>query len=142
VRFAFLSLVIKLIFSEQLCSIPGRGRFVNFISNSPLAKTCQTTFVWRDGTKKDILFKVGEGGIFPHGGGGLFTKSCSTQVGSRAVIYCDDKLVFVLGRSFQPNIIFVGKARSLPKSGAPERCVTWAGSGLTVERRTKLELPV
>jgi len=60
VHFAFLSSVIKLIFSNQLCSILGRGRFVNFISDSPLAKTCQTTFVWRDGTKKDILFKVGE----------------------------------------------------------------------------------
>ncbi len=29
--------------------------------------------------------------------------------------------MFVLGRPFQPNIMFVGKARSLPLSGAPER---------------------
>ncbi len=114
VSFAFLSSVIKLIFSKQLCSILGRRRFVNFISDSPLAKTCQTTFVWRDGTKKDILFKVGEGEIFPRGGGGLLRISCSTQVDSTAVIYCDDKLVFVQGRSFRQNTIFVGKARSLP----------------------------
>jgi len=38
--------------------------------------------------------------------------------------------VFVPGMLFQPNQIFVGKARSLPKSGAPEVCFTWEGSGL------------
>jgi hypothetical protein len=29
-----------------------------------------------------------------------------------------------LGRPFQPSLVFVGKARSLPKSEAPERCFT------------------
>jgi len=36
-----------------------------------------------------------------------------------------------LASLFQPSLMFVVKARSLPKSGAPERCFIWAGSGLT-----------
>ncbi len=34
--------------------------------------------------------------------------------------------------------MFVGKARSLPKSGAPKRCFIWAGSGST-HKLTRLE---
>jgi hypothetical protein len=33
------------------------------------------------------------------------------------------------GKPFQPSLMFVGKARSLPQSGAPERCFTPVGSG-------------
>jgi hypothetical protein len=46
---------------------------------------------------------------------------------------------FVPGKPFQPSLIFVVKARSLPKSGAPERQFTWVGSGLTRKHKTKLE---
>jgi hypothetical protein len=35
------------------------------------------------------------------------------------------------GRPFQFSLTFVGKARSLPWSGAPERCFTKVGAGLT-----------
>ncbi len=35
--------------------------------------------------------------------------------------------------------MFEGKARSLPKSGAPERCFTRVGSGLTCEYQARLE---
>ncbi len=35
--------------------------------------------------------------------------------------------------------MFVGKARSLPWSGAPEMCFTRIGSGLTQKHRTRLE---
>jgi hypothetical protein len=31
--------------------------------------------------------------------------------------------VFVPGKPFQPNLMFVGEARSLPKSGASERAL-------------------
>jgi len=34
---------------------------------------------------------------------------------------------------------FVCKAKSLPESGAPERCFTWTGSSLTRKHYTKLE---
>ncbi len=37
-------------------------------------------------------------------------------------------LVFVPGRPIQPSLIFVGKERSLPHSGAPESCLTWVGT--------------
>ncbi len=37
-------------------------------------------------------------------------------------------------RLFQPNLMFVGKARSLPKSGALERNFNWVGSGLTTKQ--------
>ncbi len=33
-----------------------------------------------------------------------------------------------VGKSFQPSLLFVGEARSLPQSGAPERCFTRVGS--------------
>ncbi len=35
--------------------------------------------------------------------------------------------VFVLGKPFQPSLMFVGKARSLSKSGEPERSFTQLG---------------
>ncbi len=35
---------------------------------------------------------------------------------------------FIPGEPFQPSLMFHGKARSLPKRGAPERCFTWVGS--------------
>jgi len=35
----------------------------------------------------------------------------------------------------------VDKARSLPKSGAPDRCFTLEGSGLTLKHLTRLERP-
>jgi hypothetical protein len=37
--------------------------------------------------------------------------------------------MFVPGKPFQPSIVFVDKARSLPYRGAPERCITWVGCG-------------
>ncbi len=45
---------------------------------------------------------------------------------------------FAPGKPFQPSLMFVGKARSLPKSRAPERCFTWVDSCLTHRRYTKL----
>jgi len=39
--------------------------------------------------------------------------------------------VFVPGKPFQPSLIFAGEARSIPKSGVLERCITQVGSGLT-----------
>jgi hypothetical protein len=33
-------------------------------------------------------------------------------------------------KPFQPSLVFVDKARSLPYSGAPERCFTWVGLGM------------
>ncbi len=35
--------------------------------------------------------------------------------------------MFVPGKPFQPSLMFVGKARSLRSSGAPEMCFTWVG---------------
>ncbi len=46
---------------------------------------------------------------------------------------------FVLGKPFQPSLMFVGEARSLPQGGAPERCFTRVRSGLTCKRYTRLE---
>ncbi len=40
-------------------------------------------------------------------------------------------MVFAPGRHFQPCLMFVSKARSLPYSGAPERFFTWVSSALT-----------
>ncbi len=37
--------------------------------------------------------------------------------------------------------MFVGKARSLPYSGTPERCLTVVGSSLTRKYQIKLERP-
>ncbi len=50
-----------------------------------------------------------------------------------------NKLVFVPGKPFQPYLMFAGKARSLPQSGAPEKSFTWVGSGLTCKHSTRLE---
>ncbi len=47
--------------------------------------------------------------------------------------------MFVPGKPFQPSLMFVGEARSLPWSGAPERSFTRVGSGLTRKRKTRLE---
>jgi hypothetical protein len=38
--------------------------------------------------------------------------------------------------------MFVGKATSMPYSGAPERCFTWVSSSLTHKHYTSLERPV
>jgi len=46
---------------------------------------------------------------------------------------------FVPGKSFQSSLMFVGKARSLPQSGAPERHFTQIGSDLTCKHYTRLE---
>ncbi len=42
----------------------------------------------------------------------------------------------VPGKLFQPSLMCVGKARSLAKSGAPERLFTFSGSGLTHKHLT------
>jgi hypothetical protein len=47
--------------------------------------------------------------------------------------------VFVLDKPFHPSLMFVGEARSLPKSGAPERFFTRVGSSLTRKHQTRLE---
>jgi hypothetical protein len=36
----------------------------------------------------------------------------------------------VSGKPFQSSLMFVGEARSLPYSGASERCFTWIQNGL------------
>ena len=46
--------------------------------------------------------------------------------------------MFVPGKPFQPSLMFVVKARSLPLSGTPERHFTWLGSGLT-HKQSRLE---
>ncbi len=38
---------------------------------------------------------------------------------------------FVPAKPFQPSLMFVGKAKSLPYSLASESCFTWVGSSLT-----------
>ncbi len=48
-------------------------------------------------------------------------------------------MVFVPGKPFWPSLMFVREARSLPLSVAPERCLTWGGSGLTSKYLTRLE---
>ncbi len=47
--------------------------------------------------------------------------------------------VFVPGRPFQPNIMFVGKAMNLTYSGAPERCLPQVDFGLTHKQQTRLD---
>ncbi len=47
--------------------------------------------------------------------------------------------MFVSDKPFQSNLIFVGEAKSLPLRGAPKRCFTWIGYGLTHKRWTRLE---
>ncbi len=39
--------------------------------------------------------------------------------------------MFVHGKPFQPSVLFVGKARSLPQSGASERFFDRVGSSFT-----------
>ncbi len=41
----------------------------------------------------------------------------------------------------KPTLMFVGKARSLPQSGAHERCITLVGSVLNHNNQTRLERP-
>ncbi len=61
----------------------------------------------------------------------LFTAvSCKFQQEARAL---------VPGKPFQPSLMFVGNARRPPQSGAPERCFTQVGSGLTCKQLTKLK---
>ncbi len=40
--------------------------------------------------------------------------------------------MFVPGKLFQPGLMFVGEARSLPQGGVPERCFTGVGVVLCV----------
>jgi hypothetical protein len=42
-----------------------------------------------------------------------------------------DEFSLVLGKLLQPNLMFVGDARSLPYSEACERHFIWVGSSLT-----------
>jgi hypothetical protein len=46
---------------------------------------------------------------------------------------------FVPCKHLQPSLMFVGKARSLFKSGAPEWSFTWVDSGLTHKQSIRLE---
>ncbi len=48
-------------------------------------------------------------------------------------------LHFVLGRPFQPSLVLVGKVRSPPKSGSPERCFAQVGFGLSHKHEGGLE---
>ncbi len=48
--------------------------------------------------------------------------------------------MFVLVGTFQLNLMFFGKVRSLPLSGVPENLSTWIGSGLTLIEWTRLKL--
>ncbi len=41
--------------------------------------------------------------------------------------------MFVLGKPFQPSLIFVGEARSLPKSGAPEKSFIVQATGFYLD---------
>ncbi len=47
--------------------------------------------------------------------------------------------MFLLGKPFKTIRIFVGKARSLPKSVSSEKDFTWVGSGLSNKHLTRLE---
>jgi len=61
-----------------------------------------------------------------------------------AVIYEWSLLAILLvpGRRFQPSLIFVGKAISLPKKTTTYKCSTKVGFGLTHKYYTRLETPV
>jgi hypothetical protein len=48
-------------------------------------------------------------------------------------------LTFVLDRPDKPNLILVGKAKSLPKSGAHEKFFTWIGTSLLANLRLEWE---
>ncbi len=52
---------------------------------------------------------------------------------------CARARLFVPGKPIQPSLIFVGNARGLPYSGAPERYFPRVGSGLTHKHWTRLE---
>ncbi len=54
-----------------------------------------------------------------------------------AVSYAFSELAraFAPGKPFQPSLMFVGEARSLPENGAPERCFTQVGSALPANIR-------
>ncbi len=43
--------------------------------------------------------------------------------------------MFVLGRPFQPGLLFMGEAKSLSKSGALEKCFALVDSDLTANIR-------
>ncbi len=47
--------------------------------------------------------------------------------------------MFALRKPLQPNLMFVGKARSQQYSGAPERRKTKEDSNLTLNLKTRLE---
>jgi len=47
--------------------------------------------------------------------------------------------VFVPGKPFQPSLMLVGKAMSLPQSGAAVRGFTWVGTVLTRKHKSRLE---
>ncbi len=47
--------------------------------------------------------------------------------------------MFILGKLFQPSLMFVGKASCLPLSGGHEGYFTQVGSGLTCKHYTRLE---
>ncbi len=47
--------------------------------------------------------------------------------------------MFVPGRRFQLSLMFEGKARSLPKSGAPERYLNQVRCSLTCKHYTGME---
>ncbi len=47
--------------------------------------------------------------------------------------------MFVLGKLFQPSLMFVGSSKGLPCSGAPERCFTLVGPGLACKHWTRQE---
>jgi hypothetical protein len=52
-----------------------------------------------------------------------------------------NKLDRSYGGPFEPSLMFIGKARSLPKSGEPKMCFARAGSGLIHKHLTRLESP-
>jgi hypothetical protein len=54
-------------------------------------------------------------------------------------IFSQQALVFVPGKLLQPCTLFVGKARSLPLSGAAESYFSRVGSGLNCKHYTRLE---
>ncbi len=43
--------------------------------------------------------------------------------------------MLVPGKSFQPSLMFLGEARSLPESGTPERSLTQVGMALPTNIR-------
>ncbi len=74
----------------------------------------------------------------------MTVKSFTIQAPSANVIklfmpvICEAR-VLVPGRHFQPSVMFVGKASSLPWSGASFGCLTRVGSGPKHIHKTLLE---